>query len=48
MTQARKSIMNPDRWQTYVLFLFILLAGWCLKVLEHKARREGRLTVRGQ
>jgi ABC-2 type transport system permease protein len=42
----------PLGWEVALLgaqaLLFLALARWCLKVLERKARREGRLTVRGQ
>jgi ABC-2 type transport system permease protein len=42
----------PLGWEIGLLaalaVLFILLAMGCLKVLERKARDEGRLTVRGQ
>jgi ABC-2 type transport system permease protein len=49
--EAARGLM-PLGWEIALLAvlaaLFLVLAWWCLRVLERKARREGRLTVRGQ
>jgi ABC-2 type transport system permease protein len=44
--------LMPLGWEVVLLavlaVLFLFLAWWCLKVLERRARQEGRLTVKGQ